>query len=406
MFGSLPFSPRFPLLICRRPRRFWASLLASLPGGALPLLLLLAPNNAAAQQTPAPPRPAAASAASAPRMTADPALDAPSSRDDAEPGGPRDTVIFRGAADLRARETDKEADSSYLAAARLTTDWVRRDVVSGRTQGGARVQFYLENEGPRSTGARRLRPSEVYGTYEFRLPGVSATLKAGQFALPFGLTAGHDPLQIIQPLYENSLGLRVDMGVMLEGEYEPYRYAVALTTGAGPNRGDHDSNKMVTFRLERTLPTPYGRFTLGGSLLSGRGPLTTVDAQLPASGTSRVRQFVNKTRFGADGQYEWNRLAARGEIVFGGDDEDPAWGYFAEGNFHATPRLTLVAMRRLWVFSDSIQIASSTGLGANYHFGDNFTLRALYEFQRDVPFPAGTAPRVAKRLTLQTRLNF
>jgi hypothetical protein len=75
MFGSLPFSPRFPLLTCRRPRRFWASLLASLPGGALPLLLLLAPNNAAAQQTPAPPRPAAASAASAPRMTADPALD-------------------------------------------------------------------------------------------------------------------------------------------------------------------------------------------------------------------------------------------------------------------------------------------------------------------------------------------
>jgi hypothetical protein len=319
-----------------------------------------------------------------------------------------DTFSTYGAADLRVRETDKEGDRSYLAATRLTTDWSRRDARSGLFVAGARVQFYVENGGERDlAGGSRFRPGELYGQATFRLPALSlpARLTAGQFPLPFGLTSLYDPLQPIQPLYEKSLGLRLDTGLLLEGEYAPYRYAVALTTGAGPNRLD-DTGTLVSFRLERTVATDLGRFVIGGSLLSGRAPVTAYDTQLPASGTTRARRFVDRTRFGADGQYLFGSVTLRGELVFGGDGPDAAWGYFVEGNYAATDRLTLVAMRRLWNFADGVQIASSTGLGANYDVGRGFTVRALYEFQRDVPLPAGTPPRVAKRLTLQTRLNF
>lgn len=320
----------------------------------------------------------------------------------------RNTFSTYGAADLRVRETDKEGDRSYIAATRLTTDWVRRDPTTGLSVAGARIQFYVENGGQRDiTGGSRFRPGELYGQATFRLPALSlpARLTAGQFPLPFGLTALYDPLQPIQPLYEKSLGLRLDTGLLLEGDYAPYRYAVALTTGAGPNRFD-GTGTLVSFRLERTVATELGRFIIGGSLLSGRAPVTTYDTQLPASGTTRARRFVDRTRFGADGQYLFGPVTLRGELVFGGDGPDAAWGYFAEGNYAATDRLTLVAMRRLWNFADSVQVASSTGIGANYNVGRGFTLRALYEFQRDVPLPAGTPPRIAKRLTLQTRLNF
>ena len=318
----------------------------------------------------------------------------------------RDTLTYAGTADIRYRDTDKETRGSYVAATRLQGDWTRRDVPSGAVKGGARVQVFLETDGRRGTAVNRLRASEVYAFYDFTLSGVSGRLRAGQFALPFGLTSVYDPLQPVQPLYEKSLGLRVDAGVMLEGEYGPYGYAVSVTTGAGPNRSDFDANKMVSFRLNRVVETTVGRFEVGGSLLTGRGPRTAFDTELPASGTSDIRDFVDKTRFGGDGQYFFGALTLRGEIVFGGDGPDAVWGYFAEGNYRVTPRVTLVAMRKLWNFPQKPMSSATTGVGANYDFGGGVTLRALYEFQRDVPLPEGTRPEVVKRFTLQTRLRF
>lgn len=384
----------FPLFLPRRRRPVlsFSGSFAVIATAVLPVLGAGAP--ARAQQPPSPNQPAlpgtvSPAAAAAPLASAE-----------------RDTFTVRGAADLRVRETDKEGDRSYIAATRLTSDWIRR---GGKT--GARAQFYLENQGERDTnGGSRLRASELWVSREIRLPALAepARLTVGQFPIPFGLTALYDPLQPIQPLYEKALGVRVDTGVRLDGDYGVYRYSVAATTGAGPLlRTGYRAGGAVTFRLERTVETELGRFVVGGSLLSGRLPVTGANSQLPASGTVENRySLVNKTRFAADGQYLFGPVVLRGEVMFGGDGPNAAWGYFAEGNYRAADRLTLVAMRRLWNFADSIQVASSTGLGANYDVGRGLTVRALYEFQRDVDLPAGTAPRVAKRLTLQTRLNF
>lgn len=315
------------------------------------------------------------------------------------------TTIVRGAADLRYRNGNRATRGSYIAALRLTADWTKRKPGTNITQGGARVQVYLEPDTPR-TATDRLRASEVYGYYNFALPGVSAQVRAGQFALPFGLTAAYDPLQPIQPLYDKALGTRVDTGIMLSGEYAPFHYAAAITTGTGPNRTDFDANKQIMFRLSRALDTRLGRVEVGGSLLTGRGPVTAFDTELPPSGTSGARQFVDKTRFAGDGQYFYGPLTARGEFVFGGDGEEPVWGYFAEGNYQTAPRLSLVAFRKRWTFPIKPQTATTSGLGFDYDMGRGFLLRTLFEYERQVPLPAGTDPIIIKRITIQTRLSF
>ena len=314
--------------------------------------------------------------------------------------------VYGGTADVRWRDSsDRETRGSYITATRLQGDWIGVVGRTGAARVGARIQLFLETEGQRNTAINHLRASEVYAFYNFSLQGGAAQLKAGQFVLPFGLAAVYDPLQPVQPLYEKSVGLRVDTGMGLEGEYGPYRYTAALTTGSGPDRSDFDANRLVSFSLSRTVTTPVGVFEVGGSLLSGRGPVTSFDTQLPASGYSGAREFIDKTRIGGDGQYFFGLVALRGEIVFGGDNEEPVWGYFAEGNYRATPRLTLVALRKLWNFPQKPMSSATTGAGVNYDFGNGFTLRALYEFERQVPLPPVT-PIAVKRLTLQTRINF
>ena len=317
----------------------------------------------------------------------------------------RDTILYNGAADLRYRDTDKETRGSYIAATRFQADWTRRDRPGDAERAGARVQILLETDG-RGTRVNRLRTSELYGFYNFSFTGVAARVKVGQFVLPFGLMSVYDtPLQPIQPLYEKALGLRVDTGVAVEGEYGPYRYVGAITTGAGPNRLDSGGG-MITFRLSRTVATRMGNIEVGGSLLSGRGPVTASDTELPASGWTGVRRYVDKTRIAGDGQYLRGPVLLRGEIVFGGDGEDPVWGYFAEGNYRLTPGVTLVAFRRLWNFPEEPMSSATTGVGVNHALGRGVVLRLLYEFQRDVPLPAGSSPVAIKRLTLQTRLDF
>ena len=321
-----------------------------------------------------------------------------------------ETWLFGGALDWRYRNGSSNTRGGYIASGRYTLDYIKANPKDGDERGGMRLQLVSESEGPRGTALNRLRASEVYAFYRFLLPGVDATVRAGQFVLPFGLAAVYDtPLQPIQTLYEKSLGLRVDTGAMLEGSYGPYRYYIAATTGAGPNRSDFDGNKVIVARLESLFRTQAenGRLQLGGSIMTGRGPVTTFDTQLPASGTSVARDFVDKTRMAADAVYQLDKLLARGEVVFGADDQNPVWGYFGEGNLAVSRHVTVVGVMRSWKFGDKPQSATALGLGANYKFAKDVMIRALYEYERDVPsLAAGGRPTVEKRFTLQTRVNF
>lgn len=327
----------------------------------------------------------------------------------------RNNFLFDGAADVRYRtETANPRASattvgSYVAASRLTAEFVRVNPETGVERGGARIQGLLEND-KGGTALNRVRASEAYAFYRFPFPGVSATIRGGQFVIPFGLAAVYDtPLQPIQSLYEKSVGLRVDTGVMLEGEYGLYHYAGSITTGSGPDRAYRDGTPgqhVIAFRLARAVETRYGRFQVGGSLLNGTLPVTTSDYVLPPSGYVHTHNYVNKSRFAGDGEYFLGKLTARGEAIFGADNQNSVYGYFGEANYQFVPRTQAVAYVKNWNFPVRPQHLSSEGAGLNYDLGGGLVLRGLYEFEREVPPTLGAAPTVIRRITVQTRLNF
>jgi hypothetical protein len=129
---------------------------------------------------------------------------------------------------------------------------------------------------------------------------------------------------------------------------------------------------------------------------------------LPASGyTSAGKQdYINRTRFAADGTYRYGPATARGEIIFGSDDQEPVWGYFAQGELVIGGRMRPVAVIRRWNFPRRPEAASTLAGGLFYDLSRDLTLRVLYEYERNTPYPAGTAPEVIRRLTVQTRINF
>lgn len=320
----------------------------------------------------------------------------------------QDNFLYQGAADLRWRSAfGDETNGTYLAAARETVDYVRADRSTHQEKGGARVQLVYETKHSGSVSDRALRFGELYGFYRFRFPGVTANVKVGQFVIPFGLASVYDTsLLPIHSLYDKSLGLRLDIGTMLEGQYGPYHYAASVTDGSGPNRRDYNNGRLWAFRLERIVDTEFGKFQIGGSLLTGRGPVTDFNTELPPSGTSGARQFKDITRFAGDGQYFLGRLTGRGEIVFGADDTKPVWGWFGEGDYRFLPRWEGVLYTRTWNFAVHPQEYSSTGIGLNYRLTDKVVLRGLYEYEADTPLADHARPVVVRRFTVQTRLNF
>lgn len=300
-----------------------------------------------------------------------------------------------------------ETNGTYIAATRLTVDYVHANPITMEEKDGARVQVVYEDNTTQGISSHALRFGELYGFDRFRFPGVTANVEVGQFVIPFGLAAAYDSSMLpIHSLYDKSLGLRIDVGTMLEGEYGLYHYAGSVTDGSGPNRRDFNNGRITSFRLERTLVTDLGKFEIGGSLLSGRGPVTDFSTELPPSGTSSARQFVDITRFGGDAQYWLGRLIARGEVIAGADNEQSVWGYFAEADYNVFGRVQAVLYNRTWNFPIKPEQYSSSGIGANYLLGRGLVLRGLYEYERDSPLPAGTLPIVIRRFTIQTNIGF
>ena len=327
----------------------------------------------------------------------------------------KDNFGYRFEGDLRYRSVTGQGERSgtYLAATRITGDWVRANPANRDERGGVRVQAMLETD-QRGTVVRRVRLSEAYGYYTFLSGGVSARARVGQFVLPFGLLAVYDtPLQPIQSLYEKSLGLRVDTGALIEGEFNEFRYAGSVTGGAGANNL-HFRDAIYTFRLARSVTLPkIGPVEIGGSLLSGKLPRTDANTLLLPSGTVGNPPTIKTTRFAADGQlfvYPWT---VRGELVFGGDENKPVYGYFAEGNYRLRRDLSAVVYSRQWNFPDKPSAATAVGIGGEYsppllRKDSRFllALRLLAEFEQNVPVSGNKDKKVYRRLTLQTFLRY
>jgi len=323
--------------------------------------------------------------------------------------------LVSGALDVRTRTADTgRRGGVWVNTAEL--DLQHQISRKGEARGNVFVQLLAEDP-PDIARGRDIQIGEAYVLY--RLPVESdfnstAYLKAGQFQIPFGLLAVYDPhLLILQPLYAQSLGLRTDFGLALSGRLYGYlNYDFSLTTGTGPNHLDVNPNRVVTFRLGRTFTTRNGVVNVGGSLLQGRLPITDLTAEdpfaveLPPSGRVRADRggFVSKSRIAGDGSYGFHRTTARGEFVIGADGDKRILGYYTEGDYRFTGRISAAVSRSLFVYPEGNSSASRESLGLTYASSSNLTFRGLYQYLRDVPRDRGG--QVRHRLTFQMLLRF
>jgi len=315
------------------------------------------------------------------------------------------TLLAEAILDLRSRPMGQSPRGLYAPAGRFTVEGIVANPRDGDERGGIRLQWVGDPATPRADRPDHVRLSEAYGFYKLLFPGASATLRAGQFVLPFGLAAVYDTsLQPFETLAGKSVGLRIDTGAMVEGDYGPFHYAGALTTGRGPSRSDDDGRPVLSARLERHFLTQSGRIQIGGSMLSGRLPETTPAFFLPASGVVPAAPRIDKTRFSADVQYGLGTLVARGEIVFGADAERPVFGYFGEARWSIAPRMQAVAAVKRWDYRVRPESFHVAAMGIDFVASPGIIVRALFERERSDGPRAGT-PDFDHRLTVQTRVR-
>lgn len=305
--------------------------------------------------------------------------------------------LIDGVIDQRYRTaTTGRTDQTYTQAVEL--DAQRPIMVKGLSQGVVFIQGILESPPDQYPPANTMaRLGESYISY--RLPILQQTdsvvnVKIGQFPIALGLTPVYDShLQIMQSLYDEAVGVRIDPGVAVEGQFQGLlNYEAALTTGVGPDRTDPNNTPIVSFRLGRLFSTDFGTVNIGGSMLSGTLPVTQVDPvtgfapTLPESGyASAPYGYVNKTRIAGDAQWNYLNYTMRGEAMTGADNDTSVYGYFWEGEWRFAPGFSAVAARKYWNFGASNNQTQDNAIGLNISYGNNFAIRGLYEEQLNEP---------------------
>ncbi len=313
------------------------------------------------------------------------------------------TLLTDLSLDFRATNGHFPLPGEALQGARFTVDGIIANPKSGNEQGGIRVQVVRES----MPSTDRVTTSELYGYYRFELPGASATARAGQFVLPFGLAAVYDTsMHPFTSLYAESVGIRLDRGAMIEGEFGPFHYAGSITTGTGPN-ADHAYTKTVlAARLDRHFLTQSGRIQIGGSMLTGRLPDNGPFAQNYLSGSTEVGPTVVKSRFAADAQYFVGKYAARGEVVFGADEDAPVWGFYVDGRMGISAREGLYAAVKRWDYRNQPLSKFESALGYERTAGRHLTFRALFILSRVDPLDGPNRTLITRSAVLQSFWKF
>jgi hypothetical protein len=386
-------------------------------------LVLLGPRLAAEPVTVTPLPSTAAPSESAPVGTLSPDAETPTAPDPerGEFATPNPIPIGNGylvggSLDMRGRtKTGGFSERTWVNAAELQ---IQHPITTDNTpRGNVKVQLIFEDPVDGSH-ERDVQLGEAYVLYKLPLRSAdpsSAYLKVGQFQVPFGLLAEYDPhLDLIQPLYPQSIGLRNDWGVAIAGRFYGYlTYDFSVTSGSGPNRADINPNRLVCFRLGRTFVTRNGVMNVGGSLLSGVLPVTNIDAdhpfanELPPSGRIRANRgsdFTEKTRICGDGTYTFKALTARGEVVTGAEGDNRVFGYFLYGAYRFQPHTSAIWSRSYWIYPRGSSNSSRDAIGLSLDISRTTALNAVIEKLRDVP--ENMAARDRRRVTAQLLIRF
>jgi len=178
----------------------------------------------------------------------------------------------------------------------------------------------------------------AYGVYKFGLG--KPNLRFGQFVVPFGnLTYYETHTRPLQSLYPESLGVRIDRGVSLEGMAGNYDYWAAAMNGNGP-RGDNNGSPIVVGRVARRYDLANGTLNAGVSALYGKDMprfSTLVDPLMDDSSMAGdmgmpALDFTDKSRLGIDAEYSAGPNLWRAELVAGRDGDGSVNGQFLQWN--------------------------------------------------------------------------
>ncbi len=185
-------------------------------------------------------------------------------------------------------------------------------------------------------------------------------MKVGQFVIPFGTLADYEThTRVFQSLYANSLGIRIDPGVEVDGYLGDAEYQISVTNGNGPFRSDIDGNKVVVARIVKTLQVGEDDLKVGLSALTGRLPVFSLVGDPLMDGTSAAlvnlrtseavgqndrAGFAEKTRYAVDIEYYRGIDLIRAEFVAGEDDGRSANGQWIQVEHPLSYKTSLIGL--------------------------------------------------------------
>ncbi|MHB9023107.1 MAG: hypothetical protein ACYC7E_02895 [Armatimonadota bacterium] len=193
----------------------------------------------------------------------------------------------------------------------------------------------------------------AYGVYKLGLG--KPNIRFGQFVAPFGNLPYYEThTRPLQTLYPESLGIRIDRGVSVEGFKGDYDYWVAAMGGNGA-RSDNNDTPIVLGRVARRFDMPNGILTIGASALYGQDMprfSTLVDPvmgeALPGMPLSQSLDFTNKTRLGLDAEYSVGQDLWRAELIAGRDSDGSVNGQFLQWNRALNEKDEVTAQLARW----------------------------------------------------------
>jgi len=230
---------------------------------------------------------------------------------------------------------------------------------------------------------RQMHFGNAYAIYKMGLG--KPNIRFGQFVAPFGNLPYYEThTRPLQSLYPQSLGIRIDRGVSVEGFRGDYDYWIAVMGGNGA-RKDNNGNPMLLGRIGR-------RFDLnnGGTLTAGVSGLYGTDMPRFSTLIDPVMEeammghpvhhslaFTDKARIAVDAEYAKGRDTWRTEIIGGRDSDGRVNGQFFQWNRAVNEKSEITAQLARW--EQPTGSRTRFGLGYGYVLDGSTTVRAATE---------------------------
>ncbi|MHB0935769.1 MAG: hypothetical protein ACYDCO_13375 [Armatimonadota bacterium] len=239
---------------------------------------------------------------------------------------------------MNMREPGMTTTTGELMAAEIETTATisnkDRDILDLAVQ----FPYVTQMEGIDDRG-KQMHFGNAYGIYKFGLG--KPNVRFGQFVVPFGNLPYYEThTRPLQSLYPESLGVRIDRGVSLEGMAGEYDYSIAAMNGNGA-RGDNNGSPVGITRASRRFDLESGTLTAGVSALYGKDmprfstlvdPLMDDEEMLDGMLMDPAVDFTDKSRVALDAEYSAGQNLWRAELIAGRDGDGAVNGQFLQWN--------------------------------------------------------------------------